>query len=542
MSNNSSNHKSSEPEYKFSEILAGKSSDWHQRMADLVGFEDEIPPSDEESRLPPQASSTQANTDESSPSHPSSARTQQTLSSNPFAKVALVGGGTLLVVMVAGVFLSQLMGGTNQQVQKPLPEPNPNDTNQANEIEEAKPEEEIEMLKTKLAIAEQAKAVKAAQLQLRNVRPTPSRVTRSTPVQVRPQPETRVVVQRVPTPAPTVYVPRVVTVERVVRVPQQVAQAQPPVIPAPPPPQPTLQPSPSPTFELSTPELTPIPTPSTVADALSQINTPTPPAPPPTPPVNPRFRPTPQTSEDVATANPPTRPSTLSQSNQSGGKSLAVGTNAKAVLATALFGEANRAGTDSNNKNDYTFVVRLKEPLKSTDDAVVIPKDTELVTQIQRISETGMVQLTVVSIISREKSGNLKETTLPQGAMKIRAPKGRPLLARKYPNSSGKIAGMDTGLFFLGGVGKTAEILNRPETRIRDCGDRIDGDGRYLCTVTEQQRNIPAGILEGGMNSLVPQLTQRNQQAINEMITKNNVWFLPVGTEVEVFVNQIMKV
>lgn len=543
----SSNYENSEPELKFSPQQEGQASNWHKRMANLVGLEEEIPQSKEESSL----SETTSNNDQPRPSHASSLRTQQPLSSNPFAKVAVVGGATLSMVVIGGIFLSQLMSGNNKQPRKISPTITQN-THESDKTEQLKPEQEIEILKTKLALAEQAKAVKAAQLQLRSVR-TPIRAI-STPAQPRsqPQPVTRVVVQRVSSPTRTVYVPRVV--ERIVRVPQRVAQVKPTPTQSP---QPKTIATPSPIFELtSVPELTPIPMQSDVGQALSTNRsiTPTPTVPqvassPPAPlasELNSRTRGTvPNRTNTTTYAQNETQ--STNQTNQLTGKSVAVGTSAKAVLTTALSGEGNRSGnsdSNNNNKNDSQFVVRLREPLKSVDGAIALPKNTELVTQIQQITESGWVQLSVVAVIS-QNNGTLTEIRLPAGAMKIRRPGGRPLLAKKYPDKSDKIAGMDTFSGLLGGAGQVGDILNRPETKTRDTCDGLSDvqrNNRYcgLFSETRQQRNIPAAILDGAARVTVPQLNQRNQQATQEMM-KSNIWHLEAGTEVEVYTNQITR-
>ncbi|WP_017314403.1 hypothetical protein [Mastigocladopsis repens] len=544
--NHTNNHKTSE--------------DWHQRMAYLVGLEEEKTPSNEESSFSNTASS---NNDEAPPSDPSLVRTQQSLSSNPFAKVGVVGAGTLFVVVVAGAFLSQLMSGTNKQQQKNFPVVTQKDDSK--KIEQLKPEEEIEILKTKLALAEQAKAVKAAQLQLKTVRPNQRTTNPTAQPKTKPQPATRVVVERVPTPAQTVYVPRVV--ERIVRVPQPVAQANPT------PTQPAQTPQPTaispPSFEISNPGLTP----SELAEVPLSLSTVTPtPTEPPVAPTQPPVAPTQPTvassppssfspenysarergrmttgsrrpnitSQPNTTTNPQERSQLGNRITRYNKKSVAVGTSAKAVLVTALFGEANKPGVNNtrnknDGKDDTTFVVRLKEPLKSVDGAIALPANTELLAQIQQISDSGMVQLGVVSIIS-QANGNFTQTRLPESTLKVRAPQGKPLLANKYPNRSGKISSMDTGIFALGGIGKIGDVLNRPETTRVRCDDGTDN----YCTETDQQRNIPAAVLEGGMNAIVPQINQRNQQAIQEMM-KSGIWFLPSGTEVEVFANQIMR-
>jgi hypothetical protein len=143
--------------------------------------------------------------------------------------------------------------------------------------------------------------------------------------------------------------------------------------------------------------------------------------------------------------------------------------------------------------------------------------------------------------VNFQNNGNITEIRLPPDAIKIRRPGGRPLLARKYPDKSGKIAANDTFSGLLGGLGQVGDILNRPETRLVPCG-RIGGDSNseYYCNQTEQQRNIPAAVLEGASKAIIPQLNQRNQQATQEMM-KSNIWHLEAGTEVEVYANKITR-
>ncbi|WP_306557871.1 hypothetical protein [Nostoc sp. 'Peltigera malacea cyanobiont' DB3992] len=120
---------------------------------------------------------------------------------------------------------------------------------------------------------------------------------------------------------------------------------------------------------------------------------------------------------------------------------------------------------------------------------------------------------------------------------------------------------MDAGLFVLGGIAKAAELVNRPDTKLlplyggygnnavvngdnNENGDSTNnpnnGNGVVTgyTTVTENRRNLAAGVLEGGMNSVVPQIAQRNQQAIAQMSQQGGVWFLPAGTNIEIYVNQ----
>ncbi|MBW4643150.1 MAG: hypothetical protein KME23_09170 [Goleter apudmare HA4340-LM2] len=475
------------------------STAWELRMAQLFGLEAESPPVD----LDIDEDLAESVNLQPSPSQPVEEKTEQSLSSNPFAKLGLVGAGTLGIVLLAGIFLSQLMGGTNQK---------PKAKNIVPEIQApAQPSGEselaakVETLKTKLALTEQAAAVKLAQQQLRNVKPA------SPPVSAVPQnSQPRQPIQRTPTPTATVYVPRIVTVERVVRVPYpQPAPSPQPITPAPVSVTPQPTPSPSPTPQ-SPPEI-----------ASSRPVDQEPNNQPEEQIINPQPEPTPK----APTSN-------LGQALRQSPKSVAVGSQAKAVLATAVFGETTKSA-NSDNKN--AFVVRLKEPLKSVDGTIALPANTEFLAEIRTLSDQGLLQLNVVKLMLSEQ-GKVTERSLPENAIAIRAPQGRPLIANQFPNRGSSIASMDVGLFVLGGLGKAAELINRSEAQVV-----TTTSGGTIVSNTNPQRNLLAGALEGGMNTVVPQISQRNQQAISQLSQRTNVWFLPAGTSVEIYINQVIE-
>ncbi|MFM2061341.1 MAG: hypothetical protein RLZZ507_1011 [Cyanobacteriota bacterium] len=497
--------------------------DWESQMARLVGFEEESP------QVNIDAPEAEIDILQPSPSQPQEVPTEQHLSANPFAKLTLVGSATLTVVLLAGGFLSQIMSTSNQ---KPKNNPVSSTAALAPKIEPSQQNlaQEIETLKTKLALAEQAQAVTAAQQNLRNRATSPVETPRLN--------------NRTPIPVQTASAPRVVTVERIIEKPYSPLPSVPPVAVVP-----TVAPSNDP------PEANPDtqPSPPAPPDPLEewtklaklgsygQVYT------------------TGQSGVNIAQVAPlnntnvskqptnfnpeppPSEPEILvSQAQQQNSKSVKVGTSAKAVLLTAIFGETTKGrNNDRNNQKDENtdvFVVQLKEPLKSLDGAIALPAKTELLTQIRSISERGLLQLDVVKVISQD-NGQLQEKSLPNNAITIRASQGRPLVANKFPNNGSSIAGMDAGLFVLGGVSRAAELLNRIDTQV------TTNSGSTVVTNSNGQRNLAAGIVEGGLKSIVPQITQRNQQAISQLIQQSNtnVWLLPAGQEVEIYINRTMQ-
>ncbi|MBE9215302.1 hypothetical protein IQ247_22005 [Plectonema cf. radiosum LEGE 06105] len=521
------------------EESVNSTDDWQRKMAYLVGFDDDLHDKDinkndlNNDKYDGEIAS--INSDEISTSE--SQKTRPSLASNPFTKVVVVGTGTLIAVTVAGVLLSQMMGGGNNQSSLPTAIKNNIPETQLNE---PNPQAEIELLKTKLALSEQAKAVKLAQMQLRTLQSQPQISTpvnnsnNNTPArqisQSPPQTAPRVIIQRVPTPAPTVYIPKIVTVEKekIVRVPQLVASQ--PVVS-----QPRRQVTPKNPPSLNPPSQNSLPT-LTPTNSLPIIpntevaNIPKPQISPSNRILNPEDDLLDDISQiSIASANNST---SLLQKGLNSQKIVPIGTSIKGVLAIALFGESQKSPNSQNDDN--TFVIRLNEPLKTRDGNIALPAGTELLTQISNISDAGMLQLQAKSAIVN-RNGKLEQITLPENAIRIRSPQGKPLIAQQYPKKAGKIAGMDTGLFALGAISKIAELSNRTDSEI------ITTAGGNIVTQNNDSVNILTGALEGGTSSIVPQISARNQQAVSEMMRRGNIWFLAAGTPVEIFVNQILE-
>jgi hypothetical protein len=520
-------------------------TEWETRMAKLVGLDESTPADMEDgsrSLVSPQPQ----------PDELTNSATQQPLSANPFAKAGLVGAGTLAVVMFAGGFLSQIMSNDNPQPTQNAIRSIPSQPKTKPQLEQL--QEEVEGLKTKLALSEQLEAVKAAQQKLRMVKPTPStpRIAAQPTPQTQPRSIPRdVSISRIrskpqPPQIRIVEVPKIVKVDRIVNVPQpkplpvaQKPKPQPlPVLPqiVPPPEAP-----PQPLVEIAPP---PEPNPMQEWARLAKLgsygqvsfgeNSTV------TNRTSPQRVEVARKVEEKQTTTKPireTRTRSARQSVRRNPKTISVGSSAKAVLATPVYGETTRSGRENRegDRDNNVYLVRLKQPLKAADGTVALPVGSQILTKINSVSENGLMQLEIVKIIMRE-NGKLAEKSVPQDALMIRGKKGKPLIAKQYPNNGSSIARRDAALFALGGLGKAAELINRTETEV------VTGDnGTVAVTNVNRDPDMAAGILEGGMKSVIPQISRRNQRAISQMSRKTNIWFLPQGKEVEVFVNQEMQ-
>lgn len=470
-------------------------SEWESRIAKLVGLEEEG------TLANPQTPATQEITTDKQATDPNSLRTKQSLSANPFAKAGLVGATTLVAVVLAGGFLSQIMSGTGKQPAKKNITTQPPQPETPDRLQQL--ETEVETLKTKLALAKQAEEVKQAQQQLRNIKPKP---------EVADKPSA----PKAPAPVKNISPPEVIT--RVIREPQPIPAPQ----TEPPPPAPEPKPDPMQEWQ----RIAKLGSYGMVKQDISKQNSPK------TASVSPK-------KIEPAVNRFKQRPKAplVTQKKRRNTKSTVIGSSAEAVIATAVFGETTKSRRRNNKsdrnsqKNENVFVVRLEEPLRARDGEVVVPAGSEILTRLSSISDNGLMQLDVTKVLLNE-GDELVERSVTSNALAIRGSDGKPLMAKNYRNNSSSLAQRDAVIFGLGGLGRAAQLFNRTQTRI------VREDGQVFSETNNDEPDIAAGILEGGMRSLVPQLTRRNQQAISRMSRKSDLWYLKAGKEVEVYVNK----
>jgi hypothetical protein len=201
---------------------------------------------------------------------------------------------------------------------------------------------------------------------------------------------------------------------------------------------------------------------------------------------------------------------------------LVTGTQAKAVLETPLIWAA---ATETETPQ---FVVKLTEPLLTPEDSIGLPAETALVVQVDSVDESGLAQLAVVSFI---QDGH--EVALPTGAIQLRGLEGTPLIAQKYGVPGSDIARLDLNMAAMSGVSRVAELINRPQS-----SSVVSNVGGSTITQETGDPNILAGLLEGAFGQLSEQMAERNQAALEEILNRPTIWYLPPGLEVEVYINQ----
>ncbi|MEM7063401.1 MAG: TrbI/VirB10 family protein [Cyanobacteria bacterium P01_B01_bin.77] len=201
---------------------------------------------------------------------------------------------------------------------------------------------------------------------------------------------------------------------------------------------------------------------------------------------------------------------------------LITGTQAAAVIVTPLI------WAETTAVNGLQFVVQLTEPLLTPNEAVGLPIDTQLVVQVQSVDDSGLSQLTVVSLIQ-----DGEEIPLPDNVIHLRGQDGTPLIAEKYGDQRAAMLRRNLNSALIAGVARAAELINTPKS-----SSVVTNAGGSTITQDNGDPNILAGILEGTFGELTDQMAERNQAALDAILERPTIWYLPPGTEIEVFINR----
>jgi len=209
---------------------------------------------------------------------------------------------------------------------------------------------------------------------------------------------------------------------------------------------------------------------------------------------------------------------------------LLVGTTAKAALKTSVvFSTDGSRIMGSAPGLTPKFIVTLQEPITTADGKPVIPADAVLIVTARPLdAKSGLAELDVVGIAI-----NGRELIPPSDAISIRGAEGAPLVADKYFDRGSEISGMDAATFITSALAEVGKLTNSPTTT-----SSISSIGGSATVSTAPPPNYLGAAISGGFGILSETLNRRSQQAIEEIKTRPNVFFIPAGKELQVFVNQ----
>jgi len=212
---------------------------------------------------------------------------------------------------------------------------------------------------------------------------------------------------------------------------------------------------------------------------------------------------------------------------------LLIGTIARASLRTPLVFSTDGSRTIGSAPGLIPkFIVNLDEPIQAADGVILIPANSALIVTARPLdAKSGLSELDVVGIVI---NGN--ELIPPTNAITIRGASGTPLIADRYFDRGSAIAGNDIASFFTSALSEVGKLANRP-----DSTTSISSFGGSSISQTNPARDTFGAALSGGFSSLSDSLKKRNEQYVQELRNSPNVFFIPAGKELQVFINQTVN-
>ncbi|MEM9925394.1 MAG: TrbI/VirB10 family protein [Cyanobacteria bacterium P01_D01_bin.50] len=122
-------------------------------------------------------------------------------------------------------------------------------------------------------------------------------------------------------------------------------------------------------------------------------------------------------------------------------------------------------------------------------------------------------------------------------AIAIRGKSGKPLIASRLNSKKGEIARRDVETFTVSSLAKVGKVLNQPKEQQISTSSGFGGTNSFY-SVRRNRENILGAVLEGGFEPLTQQILKRNQEALQKIRQREDVWYVKAGTNVQVFVNQ----
>lgn len=202
-------------------------------------------------------------------------------------------------------------------------------------------------------------------------------------------------------------------------------------------------------------------------------------------------------------------------------KSILVGTSAKGSTLTPILWNG---GASSSAK----FIIKLDEAISDNSGQMALPSGSQLVVIAKTVSNSlALADLEVISVVI-----NGTEYTAPIGAITVRDDNNGLLIGEDYFRRNEQTASRDFLSVITGAASSVGQALNRPTSTFS-----FNGLGGST-TVSNQGRDLLGAALEGGFRDLPAIWTQRNQQALQEIASKPNVYQIPKGKAVRIFINR----
>lgn len=222
---------------------------------------------------------------------------------------------------------------------------------------------------------------------------------------------------------------------------------------------------------------------------------------------------------------------------------VALGTSTPAQVVLPLIweegGDPPTGGPASPSGN--RFAVVFTKDMKATNGRVALPAGTIVVFHTHAVGRGHhLVSASAIAIVYRDRTGQIRQQTLPPHSLQIRGQDNQPLVAQRLNDVGPDIVRQDLLIGLLSSLGRVGGIINQPRTQ----SSTVTSGGGFNQNVitTNAEPQIWAAALEGFFNPIAERLSRRSDQQLQELLQRPQVQFVPAGTEVLVVVTSFLRV
>jgi hypothetical protein len=175
--------------------------------------------------------------------------------------------------------------------------------------------------------------------------------------------------------------------------------------------------------------------------------------------------------------------------------------------------------------------ISLSSPLVS-DGVEVLPAGTEIIVQIESLSESGAISLKPVAIILPGDS-EMTDLNIPTDAISILAVEGGYPVARAEDSSERQLRNIDRQQAMLGAMSGAGEFLTRPESETS-----VVGLGGSSFSRNYGSGSIFGSILSGAANQMLQSRSNRLEEEADQLTERPTIWSIEQGRQLQLFITK----
>jgi hypothetical protein len=175
--------------------------------------------------------------------------------------------------------------------------------------------------------------------------------------------------------------------------------------------------------------------------------------------------------------------------------------------------------------------ITLSSPLVSN-GFEVLPAGTEMIVQIESLSESGAIALKPVAIVLPGDS-EITALNIPAEAMSILTVEGGYPVARAEDSSERQLRNIDRQQAMLGAMSGAGEFLTRPESETS-----VVGIGGSSFSRNYGSGSILGSILSGAANQMLQSRSNRLDEEADQLADRPTIWSIEQGRQLQLFITQ----